>query len=277
MGLKKTLGFTLIELLVVISVLSVLMALLLPAVQQVREAARRTDCQNRLRQMGLALHNYHETHGILPCGSITLGPSFPTWSGWGWGSMLLPFIDQSPLHARIDFSYGTAVGGNRNAIRNPLSVWECPSDVAPSEVTVPISGHSDVTLATGNYVGSKKMLSELSRVRFADVTDGLSQTLILGERVFQPSIGGSIAFTSCWCGVIAESDVYVFNSTPYVDVLATNPINKSMSSPACFSSRHTGGAYFAFGDGAVRFLGESIDLWTYQALGTPRGGEVIAF
>ncbi len=277
MAKRYSRGFTLIELLVVISVVSVLMALLLPAVQQAREAARRTECQNRLRQLGLALHNYHDSHQILPPGAIVIGPAFPTFSGWGWGAMLLPYVDQNPLYSQIDFSHGNAVGGNRLLIPTPLTIWQCPSDSAPPQVTVPVPGHPDVAFAAGNFVGNRGILSELSHVKMAEISDGLSQTIFLGERVFHPNINNTVAYASCWCGVISESDIYVFNSTPYVAVLAANRINGSMSSPANFSSRHIGGAYFTFGDGAVRFLSENMDGIAFEALGTPNGSEPIAF
>ena len=103
MTFKKR-GFTLIELLVTISIFAILMALLLPAVQSAREAARRSDCQSRLKQWGLALHNYHDLHQILPPGSITVGPAFLPFSGWGWQALTLPQVEQSSLYGQIDFS-----------------------------------------------------------------------------------------------------------------------------------------------------------------------------
>jgi len=270
-------AFTLIELLVVIAILAVLMGLLLPAVQQARESARRTECQNRLKQMGLALHNYHDTHSTLPSGAIVIGPSFATFSGWGWQAMILPQLDQTPLYQAIDFNLGTAVGVNRNVISQSLSVSKCASDTLPDATAAPIPGYSDALIANGNYVGCGGLLSGISSVNFSEVTDGLSQTLLLGERAHHEPIDGSLLFTSSWCGILTEADLYVFNSSPYIDVTGDQPINASLTNPKCFSSRHTGGSYFCAGDGAVHFVNEHIDRSVYEALGTPAGGDSASF
>lgn len=277
MAVRKRNGFTLLELLVVMAIVAVLVGLLVPAVQQAREAARRSQCQNQLRQLGLALHNYHDAHLVLPPGALVVGPSFRTFSGWGWGAMILPQLDQSPLYSRIDFDLGTAVGANRDVIATPLSIWRCPTDSLPERVTVSISGHADATTATGNAVGSQGVLSALSNVTFADVTDGLSQTLLLGERIHIPSVSGSLLVTSSWCGFIAETDRYIFASTPYVEASGLWPINRSLTSSSSFSSRHAGGANFCLADGSARFLSENIDVRVLEALGTPGGGETVEF
>jgi prepilin-type N-terminal cleavage/methylation domain-containing protein len=270
-------AFTLIELLVVIAIVAIVMALLLPAVQQAREAARRIECQNRLKQLCLALHNYHDTHGALPAGSIVQGPSLRTLSGWGWASMLLPAVDQSALYARCSFSMGTAVGPNRDVIPLSLSLSRCPSDPGPDTFACGIPGHPDVRAALGNYVGCEGVLSKQSRTRLRDVTDGLSQTLFLGERnSFDGGTGGQ-PYSASWAGVLSESDVYVFNSAPTVPVTRLIPINGSSTSPVCFSSRHPGGAQFARGDGSVVFLMSNMDLELFHAAGTPNGGEAISF
>ena len=270
-------AFTLIELLVVISIIAILIALLLPAVQQAREAARRTECQNRLKQLALALHNYHDTHSCLPSGSIVRGPSFSPLSGWGWGTMILPALEQTGLYAKCNFSLNNSVGSNRDAIRMGLPVMRCPSDVAPDTIEVDLPGHSPATIATGNYVGCEGFLSGLSSVKFGQVSDGLSMTLMLGERNFAPGKNGGLSFTSAWCGIVTESDVYVFTSTPHIAVKGQKPINRSATSPANFSSRHIGGAFFARGDGSVGFVSESIDAAVFDALGTPNGGEAVSY
>lgn len=270
-------GFTVIELLTVITIIGVLTGLLMPAVQQAREAARRAQCQSQMKQFGLALHNYHDLHGVLPSGAIVIGPSFATFSGWGWGAMVLPHVDQAPLYGRIRFEQGTAVGANRDLIPTPLAMWRCPSDPQPPAVTVTIDGHPDATIATGNVVASHGVMSPLSNTRFSDVTDGLSNTLLLGERIFMPSVNGSLMFTSSWCGIVSETDIYVFTSKPYVQAHATQPINRSQTAPDSFSSRHPGGVNFCLGDGAVRFVSEFIDSHVLESLGTPDGGEVLEF
>ena len=267
-------GFTLVELLVVLSVIGILMSLLMPAEQQAREAARRSVCKSQLRQLALALHNYHDAHSILPPGSIVLGPGeTTTLSGWGWGAMLLPYYEQMSLYSKIDFGIGTAVGANRAVTGHQLGILRCPSDSQRGQIVVPIPNHPSATIATGNYVGSEGVLKAMSSVRFSYITDGLSQTLFLGERAFQESVNGSLDCTSSWCGIVSESDVYVFDSLPYVPPFASRRLNSSGA--MAFSSRHTGGVQFALADGSVRFLSESIDAELFQALGTRSGGEII--
>lgn len=267
-------AFTLIELLVVIAIIGLLVALILPAVQSAREAARRTACHNNLKQLALALHSYHEQKNVLPSGSYVIGPSFVTLSGWGWGAMLLPFVDQGPLYNTLDFHIGTAVDANRSKITTSFPLWKCPSDPAESLIDVEISGHANALVSTGHYAGVTSMLSAMSNTRFRDVTDGLSQTLMVGERIHQPRTSSSLAFTSSWIGMIAEADIYVFNSIPYVAANALHPINKGTDS---FSSRHSGGTQFALGDGSVRFISSQIDKDIYTALGSAAGGDSVSF
>lgn len=268
-------GFTLVELLVSLAIISLLLALTMPAVQQSRAAARRAACTSNLRQLCLALHNYHDSHQILPPGSFVRGPSFPTESGWGWGSMILPHVDQGPLWNQIHFGLPTANGANRPAVAQSVRLWVCPADSAPDQISVALPGYPDVNVATGNYCGVSGVLAGMSAIRFANIIDGLSQTIFLSERVNQPGTAFGSAFTSAWCGYIAERDVYVFNATPFLDVNPSHPINLSMNDPKAFTSRHTGGAYFAMGDGTVRFVSENIDIVVLDALSTPDGGELI--
>ncbi len=275
--LRKRLAFTLIELLVTISIIGILIALLLPAVQSARESARRVDCTNRLKQWGLALHNYHDTHSILPPGSISRGPASAPLSGWGWQAMILPQIEQSALYGRCNFSLHTAHGGNRALIGNPIPFSRCPSDSTEESFEVDLPGHALLTAASGNYVGSGHVLSGLSDTKFSKVTDGLSQTLLVGERNVHPPINDTVPFMSSWCGILSEQDVYISSSSPYVHAGHSRPINSSTTSPMVFSSRHIGGANFTFGDGAVRFISQLIDVYVFEALGTPAGGETVSF
>ncbi len=271
-------GFTLTELLVVMAVIGILLALALPAIQQARAAARRAQCLNHLHQLGVALHNYHDTHSILPPGAIVLGPGLPVvYSGWGWGAMILPMVDQSPLYGRIDFNLGTAVGANEAVLRQGLSVWRCPSDPAADTIPVTVGAYPTTTVSTGNYCGVAAMLGPLSAVRFGAVTDGLSQTLMLGERINQPLALGNPPFTSSWSGLVSKSDQYVFNSMPYTSASAAYPINFHQGGTQNFSSGHTGGAHFTFGDGSAKFLSELMDVFLFESLGTRDGGEVIEF
>lgn len=269
-------GFTLVELLVVLAIMGILMSLALPAVQQARASARRSMCQSQLRQLGLALHNYHDVRQVLPAGAWVRGPSFPVQTGWGWGSMILPYVDQSVLYNSVDFNRGSLVGPNLALLKTPLPLWICPSDTADATLAMDLGAGTVVLAASGNYCGSGGMLSGMSSVRFAHVTDGLSQTLMLGERVTNPGQIGNV-YTSGWYGILADDTRFVFNSTPYTQAVAAYPINRLIGSTLYFSSRHTGGAYFVMGDGSVHFLSENMDGIVFEALGTPNGQEVVEF
>ena len=149
-------GFTVVELLTVIGIIAVLLGILLPAVQQARSAARKTQCANNLRQIALATHQYHEVHGVLPPGSLVLGLSFPVATGWGWGAMLLPYLEQDGLYARIDFNLGTAVGNNRTLIAEPLNLWRCTSSPGPEQIVVELPQADFVNLGYGTTRSAKR-------------------------------------------------------------------------------------------------------------------------
>ena len=268
-------GFTLLEILVSIAIIGLLLALLVPAVQSARASARRATCQNQLRQLGLALHLYHDCHDCFPCGSYIKGPSLPIQSGWGWGAMVLPFVDSGALYEQIDFRLGTAVGSNFALIETPVSLWRCPSDIVPDSISADPIFHPPFILPSGNMCGSAGILYAMSRVRMGDIRDGTSNTLMLGERLVQTDLNGGLPSTSAWCGQVAFTDGYEYRSVPYVQANQLHPINASESDPACFGSRHTGGANFVLADGSVRFLSDDIDSQLFEALGTAKGREVV--
>ena len=272
---RRVSGFTLIELLVAIAIIGVLIAVLLPAVQSSREAVRRVQCQNQLRQLGLALHNYHDRFSRFPAGSYVRGPSFSIMSGWGWGAMILPSLEQSALFSQIDFSTGTAVGNNQSIIATPIGLWRCPAAIAPERMSINSAGRSTFEIASGNYCGVEGLLREMSSFQLADVTDGTSQTLLLGERNVDVGTHGSLPSTSGWFGQLAYVDGYEYRSVPHIEALKDFPINGTQNASESFSSRHGNGAYFCFADGAGRFMSEHMDSMIFQALGTPAGGESV--
>lgn len=171
---KRRRGFTLIELLVVIAIIAVLVAILLPAIQQAREAARRSQCQNNLKQLGIAFHNYTETHGMFPGNMYRIGPTDLGTEGqhgsWSWGAMILPFVDQAALFNKLRvgdvFLHQAAADANlRAAMQSPIAMFRCPSDIAPdinNEHKIPngtadnadCTGANCQSLATANYVGA---------------------------------------------------------------------------------------------------------------------------
>lgn len=214
-SLQKRSGFTLIELLVVIAIIAILIALLLPAVQQAREAARRSQCRNNLKQIGLALHNYHDTFGVFPPGYIDTRPGGGANKdgGWAWSAHILPYLDQGNIYSKINFNYppygtpGTIsdpAGNNNAAVATSLTVFNCPTDIKPE--TRPINrnqaGGTDA-LATTSYAASNGAfdgepclesngaivttvrnngLFVVNKVRrMADIRDGSSNVIAVGE------------------------------------------------------------------------------------------------
>lgn len=275
-------GFTLIELLVVIAIIAILIALLLPAVQQAREAARRSTCKNNLKQIGLALHNYHGTHNIFPYGYNTV--PFPGCTDGtedirtGWGFFILPFIDQAPLYQYCNTNGASdcpiwhtttalidTAGTGARAI---IPVYNCPSDpmggintdYSPNNMGK--SNYKGVTLDATNQARAFGTSAVTTRIR--DITDGTSNTLLIGEAGTKDSYVGGV-----WMGVISD----VHDNMANVNNTTTWAINGTEGD--AFNSVHTGGCHFLMGDGKVRFISENINRDLYSNLGTINGGEVI--
>ncbi|QDT64933.1 DUF1559 domain-containing protein [Calycomorphotria hydatis] len=344
-------GFTLIELLVVIAIIAILIALLLPAVQQAREAARRSECKNKLKQIGLAIHNYHDSHLTFPPGA-TIAPGMekrnngtasndcvgfstnsPGAAGVCWTIQILPFLEQAAIYKQIDFDYDFdwVVSGSTNwqeplrpgsaAIRaahddifeNPLPAYQCPSD--PSVTNAPISTYwgsmggdpdgNGTAACGGRAVAVEGILFPGSKIRIRDITDGTSNTFLVGESKYSFTSAGSgtqggISWASTTmyqtCGANNNGDCNVANNmAAAIDPINSldldtefwsgNPIsgngwpvyiNGGNRAYKQFGSWHVGGAQFCMADGSVHFLSENIDLPTYaQKLSVRNDGETV--
>jgi prepilin-type N-terminal cleavage/methylation domain-containing protein len=288
-------GFTLVELLVVITIIGVLIALLLPAVQAAREAARRMSCSNNLKQIGLGLHLHHDQFGRLPPGwrgyeTATGLPDPRGEPGWGWAATILPFVEQGNVSSNlIHFEKSITATENARVRTWALGLFRCPSDIGSSTFTwvpdrPPANGPSSIQLATSNYLGvfgtidvhscgsvprgqqcmSDGIFYHNSGVRFADITDGLSNTFMTGERTSDldyPSWVGAPAGDECAPGLVVSTASYPPNSAQY-------DIHN-------FSSSHPTGTHFLLGDGSVRLVSQLIDQNAYHALCTRAGREVV--
>jgi prepilin-type N-terminal cleavage/methylation domain-containing protein len=297
---KSDRGFTLVELLVVIAIIGVLVALLLPAVQAARESARSLKCRNNLKQLGLAFHNYHDTHKTLPYTTSAWGPTGQVGvgnRGWSWNSMILPYIEQNALYTQIDFSDFVPVAKHFNVLKVPIPVANCPSDGSRKNVRpYGLSGQPLYVpeVASSSYVTSGGPFNtgdpaargqppsafteaamgmfyyEAVTVRFPQVTDGLSNTMMAGEISYRdantPQQAGS---ARDWNGIWYGS-WFAANSTPQGNnVLSFQRTNeRAMNVPRNagdqpqrqgFHSNHMRGCHFLFGDGSVHFLSENID------------------
>lgn len=286
-------GFTLIELLVVIAIIAILIALLLPAVQQAREAARRSQCKNNLKQIGLALHNYHDVHLTMPSGWIGVASGIPDVEGdsaFGWGTMILPMMDQTPLFQKFNTEASILDPVNVALLTTTQSAFRCPTDIYEGvwQLNNESTGSALVELAAANYVGNWgsgsrmeiddcEMLppgqrcfdtgpfSHNSSVRFREFTDGLSNTFIVGERRSDVQM----QWFATWSGAPPEGE----ETWARILGAADHTPNHPAAHMEDFSSWHTGGAQMVFGDGKVRFVSENIDNGVWQGLATISGGE----
>ncbi|PQO33432.1 prepilin-type cleavage/methylation domain-containing protein [Blastopirellula marina] len=275
---KKKSAFTLVELLVVIAIIGVLIALLLPAVQQAREAARRTQCNNNLKQLGLAMHNYHDTFQSLPAGWIDVGSSN---NYMGWGTFLLPFVEQSALYDEMK-----AAGAYKQAWFNitamdPFAKTVVDAFICPSDPSGGLNSHlhdygkSNYTGVGGAHYlkgsGANGTFYDNSFVKFRDMTDGLSNVAMVGERSTLLKSGWTQKKGTLWIGGSTSSEYYLNNAIVSSGYYSINGAAGSFN----FTSAHPGGAIFLFGDGSAHFLSETIDGTTYRNLGSISDGNVL--
>jgi prepilin-type N-terminal cleavage/methylation domain-containing protein/prepilin-type processing-associated H-X9-DG protein len=330
-------GFTLIELLVAIAIIAVLIALLLPAVQSAREAARRAQCVNNLKQIGLAIANYESTHGCIVSGYIssslplTYAPvsgynpdpqTNDNGPGWGWLALLLPFAEQSPLFNAINANLPTWVVDNGTVATVQVNVCLCPSANNPTPTCpmvdsnvqlLPVANQyfaranyqynmgwndTSITPANTNYddpvKGCNGPIYRNSHITYAGVTDGLSNTVFASEKT--PYLADAT-----WVGIIPGYRHFAYNAfasagtggaginydypgailashsgpSLYESPQVIHPPNSPLGHTDEFYSLHPGGANVLLGDGSIRFIKQSINLLTWQALSSRAVGEVI--
>jgi prepilin-type N-terminal cleavage/methylation domain-containing protein/prepilin-type processing-associated H-X9-DG protein len=293
-------GFTLVEILVTIGIIGILIALIIPAVQAAREAARKSQCTSHLKQIGLALQNYHGTHGLFPI-NYGRGPYNGTNTGASWLALILPQLDQDALHRRIQFGQPADNAQNRAVAETVISTYLCPSSAAgtglmpnrrnangPRAVTCYKASlganwnwgsFSPVKTIAGRNAGDPEGLDHCTGLicrggdmapystRMTDVKDGASSTFAVGEA--DPE----------WCW---HSWWYWFNASTATAAVPLNYFRTPEDTDDdwfynyAFASRHPGGAHFCYVDGHVQFVSEKIDLNVYRGLSTIQGGEAIA-
>ncbi len=280
-------GFTLVELLVVIAIIGVLVGLLLPAVQAAREAARRAQCTNNVRQIGLSVTNYESAFRRFPSGWVDWKQT--TKPGWSVSQALLPYMEQSNIVNLLDTNSPIDATVNRPYLQTVVPTFLCPSDPGESifqlgaDTGVDEDGGHNIDLgpklfriAKSNYVGVFGTLEiddfpykgdgvffGNSFIRMRDMTDGVSNTFIYGER--GSKLGGSL-----WHGYISSAAGASARFLGTTDHVPNSPVGHFDD----FSSYHTGGTHFIFGDCATKYLSNSIDLEVFKALATRAGGEV---
>ncbi|WP_020472585.1 DUF1559 domain-containing protein [Zavarzinella formosa] len=327
----KRRGFTLIELLVVIAIIAILIGLLLPAVQKIREAANRMKCSNNLKQLGLALHNYQDTNSTLPAGECNDDNR-----NWGWGTALLPGLEQNNIYNLLvqdTANYIAFHNGTGPNVYNGTSGWSadnssativnltagggaagtvvntfiCPSDPWPTKTTAGF-GKTNYVANMGSDIGGGTYTTWGSPVRgdlatgpiaqandngntwafnFASITDGLSNTVFLGEASANKlSSKYAVSATNnfpIWAGGNpnnqgqgAQHNYFRFMDVNYPlnsKDISTTGENGAMRLDRAFNSSHTNGANFLLGDGSVKFVSQSVDINVYRAAGTKNGGE----
>jgi prepilin-type N-terminal cleavage/methylation domain-containing protein len=310
-------GFTLIELLVVIAIIAILIALLVPAVQKVRDAAARTQCINNLKQLALAHHNYHDAYKHLPANTRGVTNSSLRLSGF---TLLLPFIEQAPLFNQYNQSFNWDVAPNLVVAAASVPLYVCPATPSPQRLDYdqtqanwqanPFAAITDYAATYGigaplasllNYAGDPSgILLKNTNPRFADVTDGLSNTILLAEAAGRPYVfqrgqlvsAGPNLFVLGGGWVRPASAIWLMGSDSSGTVIPGTACGINCTNGQAFASYppggfygtdgtgqlysfHTGGASIALGDGSVRFLTQGVPINVLAALVTRAGGEAL--
>ena len=290
-------GFTVIELLVVITIIGVMVGLLLPAVQRVREAGNRMTCANNLHQIGVALHSYYDQNNKFPPGYVDTAqwPQPDAGPGWGWAALILPFMEQSTLQNQINFTLNAEDSSPNivNARVQFLPIFSCPSDKPVLTFTVSDDTNTNTyEIAHGSYVACNgndgvddfttpphtgAFIRSIKGFRAGDITDGLSSTMFVGDRTSRLSYSTWVGGPT---GALNPFLMAPGNSGAEVTLLMCHAGPTGPNTPGVFdadstSSPHRIGVPFLFGDGSVHFLRNGIDIYTWMALATRAGEEVV--
>jgi prepilin-type N-terminal cleavage/methylation domain-containing protein/prepilin-type processing-associated H-X9-DG protein len=293
-------GFTLVELLVVIAIIGTLVGLLLPAVQAAREAARRSSCSNNLKQIGLALHGFHDTYKRFPMGmNGAVYPSLFNYLPWDWGYQIMPFIEQDNVFKKITPTVGfNLLNANNNAaMKSQISTYMCPSvpkqggfvsccgsvpgtDDAAAASYSAIATHLAITAGINDAatLNASGVIFSGSKVRMADIVDGTSSTVVIGEMYVDYDTSRKAWLETNYPGSYCPGNqCYLANIWAHGNVMTTAyGINQFAGSQSLgVQSFHAGGAQFAFADGHVGFISQSIVQGTLKSLTTRAGSEFV--